>query len=50
MIPEFMVPRVADATVQKAIVEFRDMFIAAMEKVETRNGKEKGRPLHSLFA
>lgn len=44
MIPEFMVPRAAEETAKKAIVEFRDMFIAALEKVEraaTETEKEK---------
>lgn len=44
MIPEFIVPRAAEETAKKAIVEFRDMFIAALEKVEraaTEIEKEK---------
>lgn len=53
MIPEFIPPPAAPAAFQKAIVEFRDMFVDALKKIEREtegSRSEKEIPLYRLFA
>lgn len=57
MIPGFIAPPAASVTVKHAILEFRDIFIDALEKVERERGMEGapsekgiGIPLCCLFA
>jgi hypothetical protein len=53
LIPEFIPPPAASATFKQAIIEFRDMFVGALKKVEMEKDgslSEQEALLHRRFA